>query len=123
MGVRQLTNEQTNPAAYTALFANLAHAYGYAFVSAPATDLVTVQTSPIAFDPSQKVYPQYLSMGFPAFSVNSPAGVSDIQAQGLSQRQERIGGGTRAYPQSPLQVRCCCGLGGTVGVPAAVRSP
>jgi hypothetical protein len=38
-------NEQTNPAAYTALFANLAHAYGYAFVSAPATDPVTVQTS------------------------------------------------------------------------------
>jgi hypothetical protein len=37
--------------------------YGYAFVSAPASDLVTVQTSPIAFDPS-------------------PAEVYDIQAQG-----------------------------------------
>jgi hypothetical protein len=87
--------------------------YGYAFVSAPATDLVTVQTSPIAFDPS-------------------PAEVYDIQAQGSELRASpavvpRPGNsevrGTRTYPQSPLQVRCCCGLGGTVGVPAAVRSP
>jgi hypothetical protein len=71
--------EQQNPAAYEALFANLAHAYGYAFLAGPATDLVKAQ---LAYDPGQKIYPQYISMGFPRFSTQAPAEVYDIQAQG-----------------------------------------
>ncbi len=76
------TIEKSSPRQYEALFANLAHAYGYAFMSAPGTDLVTVQTSPIAFVPGQPIYPQYITMGFPAFSAQAPADIYDIQAQG-----------------------------------------
>jgi hypothetical protein len=68
-----------DPADYEALFANLAHAYGYAFLAGPATDLVTVQS---AFNSGEKIYPQYLSMGFPQFSTQAPAEAYDIQAQG-----------------------------------------
>jgi hypothetical protein len=71
--------EQKDPSDYTMLFANLAHAQGYAFISAPSTDLVPEQKT---YQKSGKIYPQYLSMGFPRFSVRSPADVYDIQAQG-----------------------------------------
>lgn len=71
--------EKLNPAIYERLFANLAHAYGYAFLSAPGTDLVTVQPG---YVPGQRNYPQYIQMGFPQFSAQAPAEFYDMQAQG-----------------------------------------
>jgi hypothetical protein len=71
--------EKLDPADYEALFANLAHAYGYAFVAGPGTDLVTLQP---AYTTGDKIYPLYLSIGFPTFSAQAPAEAYDIQAQG-----------------------------------------
>jgi hypothetical protein len=72
------SGEQTAPENYMALFANLAHAYGYSCLEAPAQDLVTEQTG---YDSGQALWQNYLDLGFPGFVKDAPADVYDIQAQ------------------------------------------
>jgi hypothetical protein len=102
-------NEKTDPADYEALFANLAHAYGYAFLAGPGTDLVTVQSS---YDSGQKIYPQYVSMGFPGFSAQAPAEAYDIQAQG-----------SQATEPSPTCVSTYCSFVQTAAAAANLANP
>jgi hypothetical protein len=71
-------NEQTNAAAYMALFANLAHACGYTYVSAPGEDLANVQRG---YNNNLSAWQNYLNFGFPAEVASAPADEYDIQAQ------------------------------------------
>lgn len=73
------TNEQSEPANYEALFANLAHAFGYAYLTAPSPDL-TGDPAPL---PSPTRYDAFLSDGYPGFSAGAPSECFDIQGQKL----------------------------------------
>jgi hypothetical protein len=72
------TAEQTAPKSYMALFANLAHAYGYSYLAAPAQDLVTGLNG---YDNTKTLWQNYINIGFPGYVVDAPADVYDIQAQ------------------------------------------
>ena len=71
--------EQAAPASYETLFANLAHAYGYVYLTAPSPDL-TGAPAPL---PSPTRYDDYLNQGYPAFSAGAPSEAYDIQGQKL----------------------------------------
>jgi hypothetical protein len=78
------SNEQTNSAAYMTLFANLAHALGYTFVSAPSIDLANVQPG---YTNALPAWQNYLNLGFPAQVASAPADEYDIQAESLQPTQ------------------------------------
>jgi hypothetical protein len=76
--------EQQNPARYEQLAADLAHAHGLLFLTAPAVDLVAV----LAPESSERRYDTYLRLGIVADAARN-ADVIDIQAQG-SERNTRV---------------------------------
>jgi hypothetical protein len=89
--------EQLNPARYEKLAADLVHAHGLLFLTAPAVDLVAV----LAPESNERRYDSYLRMGIVADAARY-ADIIDIQAQG-SERN------TRAYAdfvgQAAVQAR------------------
>ncbi len=71
--------EQSSWAAYEALFANLAHAYGYGCFVSPSPDL----TGDPQNLPSPTRYDIFLTNEYPAFSASAPADGFNIQGQKL----------------------------------------
>jgi hypothetical protein len=69
--------EQQNPARYEKLAADLAHAHGLLFLTAPGVDLVTV----LAPETRTTPYDAYLRLGIAADAARY-ADIVDIQAQG-----------------------------------------
>lgn len=70
--------EQHNASDYYALFANLAHAYGYCFLSTPSPNIVPLQKG---YNPNRDLIQQYHSMGFSIFCSNAPAEIYNLQTQ------------------------------------------
>lgn len=71
--------EQSAPANYEAMFANLCHAAGYVYLTAPSPDL----TGAPATLPSPTRYDEFLSQSYPGFSAAAPSEAFDIQGQKL----------------------------------------
>jgi hypothetical protein len=76
--------EQQNPARYEQLAADLVHAHGLLFLTAPAVNLVAV----LAPESDHRRYDSYLRLGIVADAARN-ADVIDIQAQG-SERNTRV---------------------------------
>jgi hypothetical protein len=76
--------EQQNPARYEQLAADLVHAHGLLFLTAPAVNLVAV----LAPESDHRHYDSYLRLGIVADAARN-ADVIDIQAQG-SERNTRV---------------------------------
>lgn len=71
-------NEQENPKDYYALFANLAHAYGYSFIATPSPNIQPYQKN---YDSNKPMLSQFFSMGLSESCANSPAEIYNIQSQ------------------------------------------
>jgi hypothetical protein len=81
------TGEQQSPKDYETQFANLAHAKGYAYMTAPSPDLTTQAPGPLRFD-------LYVEDGYPSFSAAALSEGYDIQAQHLETTLGGLGLGT-----------------------------
>lgn len=74
-------DEQSNAAVCEALFANLAHAYGYGYVATPAMDIMNDQPACSGTDWKCYLNLPCPTFTFPVFSALAPADIYEIQAQ------------------------------------------